>query len=165
MIEVQFLQHPLYLAVREVSKQRKVRSFLIGGYVRDLILKRPCKDIDIVCEGSGIEFAREVAKKLSSDIHVTYYKNFGTAAFKYDGWEIEFVGARKESYNRDSRKPIVESGSLKDDQERRDFTINALAISINEDDFGSLIDPFDGMADIEQKKIKTPLDPDITFLG
>lgn len=137
-------------------------AFVIGGYVRDCFLDRPCKDIDIVVLGSGIEAAKHAAKALNVE-KVSYFKNFGTAMFKYQDWEIEFVGARKESYQRDSRKPIVEDGSLEDDQNRRDFTINALALSLNRSTFGMLVDPFDGVNDLSKKVIQTPLDPNQTY--
>lgn len=141
----------------------EVETYVVGGYVRDLLLKRPSKDIDVVCVGSGIELANKVADALGDDVHVKVFKNFGTAMVKHKDWEVEFVGARKESYRRDSRKPIVEDGSLDDDQKRRDFTINALAIRLNESQFGELIDPFDGVKDLKRKIIRTPLDPSITF--
>ncbi len=137
-------------------------AFIIGGYVRDLILKRDSTDIDIVIEGSGIELARKVGEKLGID-NVAVFKNFGTAMLIYDNYKIEFVGARKESYRNDSRKPIVEDGSIKDDQLRRDFTINALSVSLHNSNFGQLLDPFDGIGDLEKKIIRTPLNPDITF--
>jgi poly(A) polymerase len=151
------------MAISEKAEEMGLETYLIGGYVRDLILNRPSKDIDFVTIGSGIELAIQVAKKLNPKIKVNYFKNFGTAQFKYKGIDLEFIGARKESYNRDSRKPIVESGSLEDDQNRRDFTINALAIGLNKHNFGQLIDPFGGLGHIDEKLIKTPLDPDITF--
>lgn len=149
--------------ISEVAQAMNVPTFLIGGYVRDRILGRPCKDIDIVCLGSGIALAEAIAKKIPGKPHLAIYSRFGTAMLKYHDIELEFVGARKESYNRDSRKPVVEDGSLKDDQERRDFTINALAISMNKDDFGMLIDPFDGVQDLQAQRIVTPLDPEKTF--
>lgn len=153
----------VFQIVAESADKLGVKAYVIGGYVRDLILKRPSKDIDIVCVGSGIALANAVAARIGKGVEVTVFKNFGTAMLKYREWEIEFVGARKESYNRDSRKPTVEEGSLKDDQDRRDFTINALAISLNPSDYGDLIDPFNGMEDLKTKTIRTPLDPDITF--
>jgi poly(A) polymerase len=145
------------------AEQLELETYLVGGYVRDLILKRPCKDIDVVCIGSGIELALHVAKTIGPDTHVSVYKNFGTAMLRYQDWEVEFVGARKESYNRDSRKPVVENGTLQDDQNRRDFTINALAISLNKNNYGDLLDSFGGIDDLKKKIIRTPLDPDITF--
>ncbi|MEO1049470.1 MAG: HD domain-containing protein [Bacteroidota bacterium] len=149
--------------VGDSAKELGLETYVIGGYVRDLLLKRPSKDIDFVCVGSGIELAKKVAEKIGPKVKVSYFKNFGTAMLKLDNWELEFVGARKESYQRNSRKPIVEDGTLQDDQNRRDFTINALAISLNEANFGELIDPFGGLKHLKQKNIKTPLDPDITF--
>ncbi len=140
-----------------------VETYVVGGYVRDLIMKKESKDIDIVCVGSGIGLASAVAKRLHGNTQLNVFKSFGTAQIKSNGVEIEFVGARKESYRTDSRKPIVENGTLEDDQLRRDFTINALAICLNEDRFGELIDPFDGRKDIKRKIIRTPTDPQITF--
>lgn len=138
-------------------------TYVVGGYVRDRLLARPSKDLDIVCVGSGIELAKRVGNSLHPRSRVTVYKRFGTAALKHRDLEIEFVGARKESYRSDSRKPTVESGSLADDQNRRDFTINALAISLNEHDYGAIIDPFNGLEDLESKRIITPLEPHKTF--
>lgn len=138
-------------------------AFVVGGYVRDIFLKRESKDIDVVVLGSGIDLAHHVAELAGTNIPVSFFKNFGTAMIQFDGLEIEFVGARKESYRSDSRKPIVESGSLADDQQRRDFTINAMAICLSGERFGELIDPFDGVTDLSDKIIRTPLDPDITF--
>jgi tRNA nucleotidyltransferase/poly(A) polymerase len=139
-----------------------LETYGVGGYVRDLILERPSTDIDFVCMGSGIELAHEVARNLGG-LAVTVFKNFGTAMIKYRGFELEFVGARRESYRSDSRKPIVENGTLEDDQKRRDFTINAMGISLNSKTYGELVDPFDGVGDLKRKLIKTPLEPDITF--
>lgn len=156
--------HPVFSLVTRCTAQLGVETYVIGGYVRDLLLKRPSKDIDIVCVGSGIELAEKVAKASGQeDVSVAVFKNFGTAQVKFDEWEIEFVGARRESYRSDSRKPTVENGTLEDDQNRRDFTINALAISLNKSNFGELIDPFDGLADLRRKIIRTPLAPEITF--
>ncbi|MBK6526813.1 MAG: HD domain-containing protein [Crocinitomicaceae bacterium] len=156
------LNHRVFQAVSDVAAREGKSSFVIGGFVRDLILKRPSKDIDFVVLGDGLEFAEKVANELKIT-KVAYYKNFGTAAFRCDDLEIEFVGARKESYSRDSRKPIVESGSLSDDQKRRDFTINALAISLSKSSFGEVLDPFEGLEDLKNKIIRTPLDPDQTY--
>ena len=156
------ISHRVFTAVREVTAENGVSAFVIGGFVRDLLLKRPSKDIDIVVLGNGLEMAEAVANKLTVK-KVAYYKNCGTAAFMCDDLEIEFVGARKESYERNSRKPIVENGSLEDDQNRRDFTINALAISLNRSSFGEVIDPFDGLTDLKNKLIRTPLIPETTY--
>lgn len=145
-----------------MAAEKGVEAYVIGGYVRDLLLHRPSKDIDIVVHGSGIELAKAAAEKLGN-LTVSVFKNFGTAMFRYKGMEIEFVGARKESYRSDSRKPIVEEGTLEDDQKRRDFTINALAISLNAADYGTLIDPFGGLQHLDDRLIKTPLEPGITF--
>ncbi len=150
--------------VAKTSQKLGIEAYIVGGYVRDLVLKRPSKDIDIVCIGNGIELAEQVGKALEiPNENVIVFKNFGTAMLKIDDWEIEFVGARKESYRTNSRKPIVENGTMADDQNRRDFTINAMSISLNKANFGELIDPFSGLTEIEQKIIKTPLDPKITF--
>ncbi len=153
---------PTFKSVAEAATRLGVETYTVGGFVRDLLLKRPCKDLDFVCVGSGIELAQEVASILGEQ-QVTIFKNFGTANIKSGEWELEFVGARKESYRDDSRKPIVEDGTLQDDQLRRDFTINAMAISLNKANYGELIDPFGGVAHLEEKLIKTPLGPDITF--
>jgi tRNA nucleotidyltransferase/poly(A) polymerase len=159
------LNDEIFKALSEVVSSENVKAWVIGGYVRDCLLKRdhPDKDIDIVVVGNGIEIARKAAKKLGRNIKVAVFKNFGTAMFRFNDYDIEFVGARKESYNRTSRKPLVKKGSLDDDQKRRDFTINALAISINKESFGKFSDPFNGMDDLKNKIIRTPLDPDITF--
>ena len=157
----QYLDRPVFRLVGEVAAERGVKAFVIGGYVRDCLLGRPCNDIDIVVEGSGIEFAKAVGEK--SGRNVSYFQNFGTAMLHFQGDEIEFVGARKESYRRESRKPIVENGTLEDDQRRRDFTINALALSLQADNFGELVDPFGGVRDLAEGVIRTPLDPDTTY--
>lgn len=160
-------QNPIFELLTRSARMARVEAYLVGGFVRDLILKRPSKDIDVVCVGSGIDLAQTVAKNWLNDTgempNLAVYKNFGTAMVKTQTFELEFVGARKESYQRDSRKPIVENGTLEDDQNRRDFTINALAISLNESNYGELIDPFGGVADLNDKIIRTPLDPAITF--
>ncbi|RYE23537.1 MAG: HD domain-containing protein, partial [Sphingobacteriales bacterium] len=153
----------LFNKISQAATQLNMNCFLIGGFVRDKILGRPTKDADIVCDGDGIELAQAVANLLPQRPSVNFFKNFGTAQFRVNGFDVEFVGARKESYNHDSRKPVVEKGTLEDDQNRRDFTINAMAVSLNKPDFGKLNDPFDGMGDLERKLIRTPLDPDITF--
>jgi putative nucleotidyltransferase with HDIG domain len=155
------LQHPVFSIISKLAAQHNLQVYAIGGFVRDIFLNRPSKDIDIVVIGNGIDFAEAVAAKLK--VKVAVYKNFGTASLKYQDLEIEFVGARKESYRLDSRKPIVENGTLEDDQKRRDFTINALAISLHPDTFGNLLDPFGGIANLEQKLIRTPLNPEETF--
>ena len=159
----QFLDRPVFRLVSEVASERGVKAFVIGGYVRDCLLGRECNDIDIVVEGSGIDFARAVGAK--SGRNVSYFPSFGTAMLRYHGDEIEFVGARRESYRRESRKPIVENGTLEDDQRRRDFTINALALSLQpgEDSYGELVDPFGGVRDLAEGIIRTPLDPDTTY--
>jgi poly(A) polymerase len=155
------LENPIFKILASIADQTRTEVYVIGGFVRDLFLNRPSKDIDVVILGNGIEFAVKVGEKLRSKVAV--FKNFGTAMLKYHDLEIEFVGARKESYRANSRKPIVENGTLVDDQLRRDFTINALAISLNQVDFGSLIDPFNGIGDLKQKIIRTPLAADLTF--
>lgn len=156
-----YLDHKIFEIVSEVAEELGVRAFVIGGYVRDCFLGRPSKDIDIVVEGSGIALAEAVGERVHS--YVSVFKNFGTAMLKYKGIEVEFVGARKESYRRDSRKPIVEDGTLQDDQLRRDFTINAMAFSLQKEDFGALVDPFGGIRDLASGIIRTPLDPDTTY--
>ncbi len=161
------IDQPIFHLVGEVADELNRPCFVIGGYVRDIFLSRPSKDIDVVTLGSGIELAEALAKRLGKRAHLSVFRNFGTAQVKYhahgESIEIEFVGARRESYNRNSRKPIVEDGTLQDDQNRRDFTINAMAICLNADRWGELVDPFGGMDDLEQGIIRTPLDPDITF--
>lgn len=159
------LEDKIFDRLSEVVTSEKVKAWVIGGYVRDCLLSRDHaeKDIDIVVIGSGIEIARKTAKKLGGRIKVNVFKNFGTAMFRFEDYEIEFVGARKESYTRYSRKPVVQEGTLEDDQKRRDFTINALAVSINRETFGEFLDPFGGQEDLLKKIIRTPLDPDITF--
>lgn len=156
-------QNPIFTKVSIASEKMRVHSYAVGGYVRDLILNRPCKDIDFVCIGSGIELAQTTASLISKDLNVNYFKNFGTAQFNYQDFDYEFVGARRESYRDDSRKPLIEDGTLEDDQLRRDFTINAMGISLNKADYGVLLDPFDGLGDIERKIIRTPLEPEKTF--
>ena len=155
--------HPIFERVAQVAAKEGLETYVVGGYVRDLILDRPSKDIDFTCVGSGIHLAQEVAKTFDFHVPLSVFKNFGTAMLKLDDWELEFVGARKESYRQDSRKPLVEDGTLQEDLERRDFTINAMAISLNPENYGELMDPFDGIKDIKAKRIKTPLEPGITF--
>jgi poly(A) polymerase len=155
------LQHPVFKILADIAALHRIEAYVIGGYVRDIFLERPSKDIDIVVLGNGIEFAELAGQALKSKVAI--FKNFGTAMLKYRELELEFVGARKESYRSDSRKPIVENGTIQDDQLRRDFSINALAISLNKDNFGTLVDPFNGQVDLQNKLIKTPLDPEITF--
>ncbi len=157
------LRRPIFPLIGEISDEAGQPCYVIGGYVRDIFLNRPSKDIDVVTVGSGINLATAVAKRLGKGAYLSVFKNFGTAQVKYKNMEIEFVGARRESYSRDSRKPVVEDGTLTDDQNRRDFTINALAICLNKENFGKLMDPFGGLTDLENKIIRTPLDPDITF--
>ncbi len=157
------LKHPIYNIVEAVADRESLLTFAIGGSVRDIFLRRSSKDIDILVLGSGVEFAKKVAAAISDYHEVHIYKNFGTAQLTYCDAVIEFVGARKESYNRNSRKPIVEDGTLQDDLDRRDFTVNALAIGINGSVKGELIDAFDGMNDLQNKRLKTPLEPNITF--
>ena len=158
----QFLDKPIFRIISETAAERGVRAFVIGGYVRDCLLGRDCNDIDVVTEGSGIDFARAVGEKCGRNVQ--YFPSFGTAMLRFHEDEVEFVGARKESYRRDSRKPIVENGTLEDDQKRRDFTINALALSLQVGDcFGELVDPFGGVRDLAEGIIRTPLDPDTTY--
>ena len=155
---------PIFSKIGVAADRLGLDSYVIGGYVRDAILGRECKDIDVVCIGSGIDLALEVAKEFDLPEHaVSVFKNFGTAMIKVDDWDLEFVGARKESYNRDSRKPVVEEGTLEDDQNRRDFTINAMAVQLNQAHWGLLLDPFHGVDDLKAKLIRTPLAPGITF--
>lgn len=156
-------ERKIFGLIAKAAKQCGVPAFVVGGYVRDRLLARPTKDIDIVCVGNGIQLANEVADLLSPRPRVAFYSRFGTAMLRHKDIEIEFVGARKESYRADSRKPDVENGSLEDDQLRRDFTINALAISLNDEDFGTIVDPFGGLQHLEQKILKTPTDPGRTF--
>ena len=153
----------IFKQIGEIADELGMECYVVGGYVRDIFLERPSKDIDVVVVGSGIAIAEALGKRLGKGAHVSVFKNFGTAQLKYRGTEVEFVGARKESYTHDSRKPIVENGTLEDDQNRRDFTINALAVCLNNERYGQLVDPFDGMADMRERIIRTPLDPDITF--
>lgn len=158
-----YLDTPIFRLISEVADEMRLECYVIGGYVRDFFLYRPSKDIDIVTVGKGIELAQAVADKLGRRAKISVFKNFGTAQLKYNDFEVEFVGARKESYTHDSRKPIVEDGTLEDDQKRRDFTINAMAFCLNKERFGELLDPFNGIQDLEDLIIRTPLDPDITF--
>lgn len=153
----------LFTLISEAADELGLECYVVGGYVRDIFLKRTSTDVDVVVVGSGIHMAQAFAKKVGRGAHLSVFKNFGTAQIKYKGTEVEFVGARKESYQRDSRKPIVEDGTLEDDQNRRDFTINAMAICLNKQRFGELMDPFGGLNDLKERTIRTPLDPDITF--
>jgi poly(A) polymerase len=156
------LKHPVFKVVSQIISEKELEAYVIGGFVRDLILDRPSKDIDIVVVGDGLELAEAVAQKLRVK-KVTLFKNFGTAQFKYKDLDIEFVGARKESYQRDSRKPEIAIGTLTDDQNRRDFTINALALDLRKESFGNIIDPFNGLLDLEKGVLRTPLDPTTTY--
>lgn len=160
---IRLLDKKIFHIISDVADELDMECYVVGGYVRDLFLERPSKDIDVVTVGSGIRLARALAEKLGKGAHLSVFQNFGTAQVKFHGHEVEFVGARKESYSHDSRKPVVEDGTLEDDQNRRDFTINAMAICLNKARFGELIDPFDGLWDMEDRLIRTPLDPDITF--
>jgi len=157
------IQQAIFKIIAEAADELNIETYVVGGYVRDLLLDRESKDVDIVCVGSGIELAKNVSKKLKLKGDVKVFKNFGTAMLKTPEYEVEFVGARKESYQRDSRKPIVEDGSLEDDQNRRDFTINAMALCLNKERYGELIDPFNGQEDLKNKIIRTPLDPKVTY--
>lgn len=159
----QYFDHKIFQTLSKTADSLGLECYVVGGYVRDLFLERPSKDIDVVVVGSGIEMAKAFGKSIGKSANVAVFKNFGTAQVKCKDLEVEFVGARKESYQRDSRKPIVEDGTLQDDQNRRDFTINAMAVCLNKERFGELVDPFNGMSDLEEKIIRTPLDPDITF--
>jgi len=158
------LQHPIFEIISKAAAELGVESYVIGGFVRDLLLGRDAKkDIDIVAIGSGIDLALKVSDLLPRKPNVQVFKNYGTAMLRFEDTDIEFVGARKESYTQDSRKPLVENGTLEDDQNRRDFTINALALSLSQHNFGTLVDPFDGLTDLKNKIIKTPLNPDVTY--
>lgn len=160
---IKILDKKIFHLISDVADELGMECYVIGGFVRDLFLERPSKDIDVVTVGSGIKLARALAERLGKGAHLSVFANFGTAQVKYKGLEVEFVGARKESYTHDSRKPVVENGTLEDDQNRRDFTINALAVCLNKQRFGELVDPFEGLYDMEDRLIRTPLDPDITF--
>jgi len=158
-----YLSHPIFRFVSEAASEMDVATYVVGGFVRDLLLGKPSKDIDIVVIGSGIDLAQKVADKIGEGTKVIFFRNFGTAMLRHKEWQIEFVGARKESYRADSRNPIVEDGTLEDDQKRRDFTINAMSISLVKETFGQLVDPFEGQQDLANKIIRTPLDPNITY--
>ena len=157
------LDKPIFRQISQVADGLELECYVVGGYVRDLFLQRPSKDIDVVVVGSGIRMAEALAEKLGKGAHVSVFRNFGTAQLKWRDTEVEFVGARRESYTHDSRKPVVEDGTLEDDQNRRDFTINALAICLNQARYGELVDPFGGLDDLREKNIRTPLNPDVTF--
>ena len=159
----ELLNQDIFHKISEAADSLQLECYVVGGYVRDLFLERPSNDIDVVVVGSGIRVADALKKKLGKRAHISVFRNFGTAQVKYKNIEVEFVGARKESYSHDSRKPHVEDGTLEDDQNRRDFTINALAICLNKERFGELVDPFGGVMDMEDRIMATPLDPDITF--
>ena len=157
------LDHKIFPVISEIVTEKSLPCYVIGGYVRDLLLQRLSKDIDIVVVGSGIDLARALARRIGKKGRISIYRNFGTAMLRYEDLEIEFVGARRESYQANSRKPFVEDGTLEDDQNRRDFTINAMAVSLNKENFGELLDPFNGLDDLKNKVIRTPLDPDVTY--
>ncbi|MCI5916702.1 MAG: CCA tRNA nucleotidyltransferase, partial [Bacteroidales bacterium] len=159
----QLLDHDIFHKISAAADSLGMECYVVGGYVRDLFLERPSSDIDVVVVGSGIQVADALKKQLGKKAKISVFRNFGTAQVKYGDMEVEFVGARRESYQRNSRKPIVEDGTLEDDQNRRDFTINALAVCLNANRFGELVDPFDGVLDMQDGIIRTPLDPDITF--
>ena len=159
----QYFKDNIFKQISATADELGLECYVVGGYVRDIFLQRPSQDIDVVVVGSGIAMAQALGKRLGRGAHVSVFKNFGTAQVKYHDREVEFVGARKESYSHDSRKPVVEDGTLEDDQNRRDFTINALAVCLNAERFGELVDPFDGISDLKERTIRTPLDPDITF--
>ena len=164
MLEMQALDHPVFKQLSQAAEECGVKAFVVGGFVRDLMLQTPSKDIDVVVIGSGVPFAQHYFELITSENkHISVFKNFGTAQIKTEDWVIEIIGARKESYRRDSRKPIVEDGSLEDDQQRRDFSINSMYLSLNADNFGELLDPFNGIQDLQDGLIRTPNDPDITF--
>ena len=160
---VRLLDSDVFRIITEVADREGMECYVVGGYVRDLLLERPSKDIDVVTVGSGIRLARAVAARMGRGANLSVFNNFGTAQVKFRGQEVEFVGARRESYSHDSRKPVVEDGTLEDDQNRRDFTINALAVCLNRQRLGELVDPFEGLLDMEDRLIRTPLDPDVTF--
>ena len=157
------LDNPIFELIGKTADEMKLKAWVVGGFVRDSILKHENKDIDIVVVGNGVDFAQAVAKNFNNDCTLSVFRNFGTAQIKFDDWIIEFIGARKESYRRDSRKPMVENGTLEDDQNRRDFTINAMYLSLNSDHFGELYDPFNGVQDLQNGVIKTCNNPDVTF--
>ena len=159
----QYFKDNIFKQISATADELGLECYVVGGYVRDIFLQRPSQDIDVVVVGSGIAMAQALGRRLGRGTHVSVFKNFGTAQVKYHDREVEFVGARKESYSHDSRKPVVEDGTLEDDQNRRDFTINALAVCLNAERFGELVDPFDGISDLKERTIRTPLDPDITF--
>ena len=159
----QYFKADIFKQISATADALGLECYAVGGYVRDIFLQRPSQDIDVVVVGSGIAMAEALGKRLGRGAHASVFKNFGTAQVKYHGMEVEFVGARKESYTHDSRKPVVENGTLEDDQNRRDFTINALAVCLNAARYGELVDPFDGIGDLKERTIRTPLDPDITF--
>ena len=159
----QYFDGDIFKQISATADDLGLECYVVGGYVRDLFLQRHSEDIDVVVVGSGIAMAKALGRRLGRGANVSVFKNFGTAQVKYHGMEVEFVGARKESYSHDSRKPVVEDGTLEDDQNRRDFTINALAVCLNASRYGELVDPFDGIADLKERVIRTPLDPDVTF--